>query len=211
MCRQAQGYAVVVNEVLRLLRLRSVLEIRWRPDNRHAHVRSNTHGYHTTRHLLTAANASVEALGDNVRQPVVDNDLDLDVGIFSKKVCKLGQKDSVRRIFGSCDPNSAGGLLSKFAHGGQLGLDLLEPRPHSVKQAFARLGQRNAARRSGQKANAKPRLELTDGLAQRRLRDAKLRCRFRKALLSRYRDKGPEVVQTPALHLFVLLISPCGL
>src|SRR3954468_1242275 len=112
MCRQAQGYAVVVNEVLRLLRLRSVLEIRWRPDNRHAHVRSNTHGYHTTRHLLTAANTSVEALGDNIRQPVVDNDLDLDIGIFSKELCNLGQKDRVRRIFGSRDPNGTVKLLA---------------------------------------------------------------------------------------------------
>jgi hypothetical protein len=161
--------------------------------------------------LLTAANTSVEALGDNIRQPVVDNDLDLDVRIFSKELCNLGQKDRVRRIFGSCDPNSARGLLSKFAHGGQLGVDFLNSWGDGADQAFARLGQRNAARRSGQKANAKPRLELTDGLAQRRLRDAKLRCRFRKALLSRYRDKGPEVIQTPALHLFVLLIGPCGL
>src|SRR3954452_22095804 len=98
---------------MRLLRLHSVLEIRCGSDNRHAHVRSNAHGYHTTRHLLSAANASVEALSDDIRQTVVDDDLDLDVRIISKELCKLGQKDRVRRIFSSCDPNSAGGLLSK--------------------------------------------------------------------------------------------------
>jgi hypothetical protein len=80
-----------------------------------------------------------------------------------------------------------------------------------VKQAFARFRWRNAARRAGKKPNAKARFELTDCLAQRRLRDAKLRCGFREASLVSHRDKGPKVIQISALHLSFPLIGPCGL
>src|SRR6266581_4199784 len=60
MCRQAQVDAVVANQILRLLRLRSILEVGRGSDNGHAHVRRNTHGYHAACHLLAASNASVE-------------------------------------------------------------------------------------------------------------------------------------------------------
>jgi hypothetical protein len=185
--------------------------LKYGSDDSHAHVRRNTHGYHAARHLLAASNASVEALSDDIRQPIVDDDLDFDVRILTQELRNLGQKDRIGRIFSGCDANGAGGLLPKFAYRGQLGLDLLNPRSDGADQAFARFGQRDAARRAGQKPNAKPRFELTDSLAQRRLRDAKLRGRFRETLLSPDTDKDPEVVQTPALHLFVQLIGLCRL
>ena len=70
-----------------------------------------------------------------------------------------------------------------------------------MKQAFACLGRRDAARGACQEPNAQPLFEFTDGLAQRRLRDAKLRCRLRKASLLPYSDKGPGVIQASVLHL----------
>ena len=63
------------------------------------------------------------------------------------------------------DPNGAGWLLPKFPYGRKLGLDLLEPRAYGVKQAFACLRRRDAARGARQEPNAQPLFEFTDGLA----------------------------------------------
>lgn len=77
---------------------------------------------------LATANAGVEALSDNIRQPVVDKDLDFDVRIVAQEPRKLGQQDRIRRVFGGRDPDGAGRLLARFAHGGESGADLLDPR-----------------------------------------------------------------------------------
>jgi hypothetical protein len=49
---QAQTYAVVADQVPRLLRLGSILEIRRRADNGHAVVGADAHGDHVLRNLL---------------------------------------------------------------------------------------------------------------------------------------------------------------
>src|ERR1700716_611591 len=97
------------------------------------------------------------------------------------------------------DPNGAGRLLTKLPQGLELGLDLLKSRGCVVHQTFTRFGQGHTARGARQKSHAEPRFELTDCLAQRRLRYAELRRRFRKTSLVSYRDKGPKVVKVPAL------------
>src|SRR5882724_9985978 len=104
------------------------------------------------------------------------------------------------------DPNGAGGFFPKLADGSELGLDLLKSRGYGPHHAFARFGQRDAARRARHKPHAEPRFKLTDRLAQRRLRYAKLRRGFRETSLVSDRDKGLKVVQISALHLSALLI-----
>ena len=51
------------------------------PDDGHAHVRADPYGDHVLGHLLAETNAGVVALGDDIGQAVVDDDLDVDVGI----------------------------------------------------------------------------------------------------------------------------------
>jgi hypothetical protein len=99
-CRQAQIDAVVADQVLWLLWYRSILEIRRGSDDSHTHVRRNANGDHATRHLLAAPNAGVEALSDDVGQPLVDGDLDFDIGILPQKLGKLGYEDGLCRVFG---------------------------------------------------------------------------------------------------------------
>jgi phosphoglycerate dehydrogenase-like enzyme len=57
----------------------------------------------------------------------------------------------------------------------------------------------------------RPQEDQTDCLAQRRLRDAKLRCRFRETSLPPYRDKGSKVIQLCVMHLLAPLIGLCRL
>jgi hypothetical protein len=92
------------------------------------------------------------------------------------------------------DPNGPGGLLPKFTQGFQFGLDLLKPRAHVTKQSFARFRWRDAARGACQQPNSEPSFELTDGVAERRLRNAQLRCGLREAALSPYGQEGQEVI-----------------
>ena len=63
--------------------------------------------------------------------------------------------------------------------------------PTRAEQALAGLRRRHAARGAGEKSNAKPRFQLTDGVAQRRLRDAKLGRRSCETAFSRATARRP--------------------
>ena len=114
-------------------------------------------------------------------------------------------------MLGGRDADGAGGFLAKFAQGRDLRLDLLESRAQGAEQAFARFRRGDAARGAGQQPDAEPRFELADGVAQRGLRDAELRCRLGEAALSRHGEEGEEVVEMSARAFMILLISLCGL
>jgi hypothetical protein len=64
------------------------------------------------------------------------------------------------------DADRAGGLLAELAQRGQLGIDLIEPRPDGAQQPLARLGRRDAARGAGQQAKTEPLLEPADRMAE---------------------------------------------
>ena len=104
----------------------------------------------------------------------------------------------------------AGGLLAKLAHGREFRLDLLKAGADGPHKALARFGGRDASRGAGQKPDAEARFELADSLTESRLRNAKLRCRLRKASFPPHCDKGGQVIQMSELHLSCLLIGLCG-
>jgi hypothetical protein len=51
------------------------------PDDRPAHVRPDAHGDHVLRHHLAGAHPGIVALRDDVRETVIDDDSDCDIGI----------------------------------------------------------------------------------------------------------------------------------
>ena len=166
-----------------------------------AHVRPDTHRDHVLRHLLAAAHTGVETLGDDIGQAIVDDDLDFDVRILPQQLREFRPEDRVGGIVCGRDPNGAGGLLPKFAQSLEPGLDLLEPRADGVKQAFARLRWRDAACGAGQQPKAEPFLEAANGVAERRLRHAQLRCGPRETAFVPDGQEGQQVIQIAALHL----------
>ena len=167
MARQAQVDAVVTGEVLRLLRRRSRREIRWRADNRHPHVRADTHGDHVLRHLLAPSNPGVVTLGSDVGQAIVDDDLDLDVWILRQELREFRQQDRIGRILGRRDPNAAGRLVAKLAQGFQFSLDLLDVVTGGLEQTLASLRWRDAPRRASQQTKAQPCFEPAKRVTQR--------------------------------------------
>src|SRR5918995_4811748 len=146
----------MIDQVLRFLRFWPLFEVRWSPYDRHPHVWADAHGDHILCHLLAASHASVIALSNDIGQPIVDDDFDIDVGILRQELRKLRQQDRVGGMLGGCDPNRAGWLLPKFPYSRKLGLDLLEPRAHGVKQAFACLRRRDASRGARQEPKPEP-------------------------------------------------------
>ena len=83
-------------------------------------------------------------------------------------------------MLGRRDADGASRLLAQFRDGRNFGVDFFEPRPDGPQEPLARFGRRDAARGTGQKPDAQPRLKLADGLAECRLRDAQLGGRFVK-------------------------------
>ena len=190
MRRQTQVDAVVPDELLRGLRRWLPLEIRGRADDRHPHVRSDPHGDHIFRHLLATAHASVILLCHDVGEAVVDDDLDLDVRVFSQQWRKLRDEDCLGRILGRCDPNSASWLFPKLTDGRDLRLDLVEAWSNIVKQTFPRFGWRDAPRGAAKKPNPEPLFEFSDCMARGGLGDAQLAGGLRETAPSRDGDKG---------------------
>ena len=75
-------------------------EIGRRTDDRHAHVRPDADRDHVLRHFPAGSHARIVAFGDDVGQAVVDDDLDLDVGIIRQKLRQCRPEDRVGRILG---------------------------------------------------------------------------------------------------------------
>ena len=135
--------------------------------------------------MIAATHANVIALGDNIRQAKVDDDLDLDVRIVREQFHQLRLKDGVGRIFVAVMRMVPAGLSRSSLTAASLSLDLAQSAARQCrKQAFAGFRRRDAARRARQKPNPQARFEPADRVAQGRLRHAKLRRRLREAALS---------------------------
>jgi hypothetical protein len=83
-------------------------------------------------------------------------------------------------------------------------LDPIEVRAHRLQQAFARVGEGDAAGCAGQQPDAEPFFDASDRVAEGRRRHAKLRCAARKATLAGYRGRLADRLgyRGPLLNFF---------
>ena len=95
----------VRRKILRRLRPRSLCKIGRRANNRHAHVRSDAHRDHVFCNLFAEADAGVITLCDDVCQAVVDNDLDVNVGVLRQDLRQCRPKNGLGRVLARRDPN----------------------------------------------------------------------------------------------------------
>jgi hypothetical protein len=87
-----------------------------------------------------------------------------------------------------------------LAQGEQLRLDVAQRRAQGAEQPLARLGGRHAARGPRQQADAEPRFQAADGVAQRGLGDAELGGRAGEAVFLGHGEEDVEVGQLIAVH-----------
>ena len=198
--RLAEIDAVVVDEILRRLRLGPRREVGRRADDCHAQVRPDAYGDHVLRHLVSEPHAGVVTVGDDVGQAVVDVDFHLDVGVAREEPGNRGPEDRVGGVIVRRDSNRARGLVTKLAECGQLRVDLVERWTQRTQQALASFGRRNAPRRAIQEPNPEPCLEAANGVAERRLRNAELCRSTGEAPLLCNRDERHKITKLAAAH-----------
>ena len=82
MGRQAQVEAVVVRQILGRLGPLAFGKVRWRADDSHAEVGTDPNGYHILGDKLTGADTCIDLLRHDVGEPVIDDDLDVNIRVF---------------------------------------------------------------------------------------------------------------------------------
>ena len=173
---------------------RITLEVLGRADDRHSHLRSDPDGDHILGDLFAHADAGIVSLRDDVRQPVVDDDLDSDIGIVGKEFPERRLQHADRRVLAGRYPQGPRRLVAQFAQRGYLVLNFLQARGDGSQQPLTGFRAGHASRGAGQQPQAEPFLEVADCLAQRRRRHAQFGGGAGEALLAGNRREGGKVV-----------------
>ncbi len=154
--RQPDIDAVVRREILGRFRPCALLEVCRRADDGHPHVRTDRD--HVLCDLFAHAHACVVPLRNDVGQTVVDDDLDVDVGVIGQDALKGRLKDRNGWMLSGRNSNRARGLVPQRAERAQLQLDLLESRRQGVQEPLSRLRGRHASSAASQQPHAETRL-----------------------------------------------------
>ena len=197
---QPQVDAGVVAQRRGVARRRPAGQVGRRTDDRHPQVGADPDRDHVLGHLLAAPHPGVEAPGDDVGQAVVGDELDADVGILRQEPRQLRPEQVVDRVVGRGDADGAGRLVAQLGERGELGLDLVEPRPDGAQQPLPGLGRRDAAGGPRQEPEADLLLETADRVADRRGRDPERRRGAGEAPLAGGGAEGDQAVQALARH-----------
>jgi hypothetical protein len=86
-------------------------QIIWCGDDNHAHVRPDWHRDHILVHDLADPHACVVLLGDDIREAIVNDDLDLDVRVFGKELIDSGPQHILCRVLVSGNAHGASRLF----------------------------------------------------------------------------------------------------
>ncbi len=190
----------MAGQVVRRLRRRPPGEIVGGAHHRHSQVRPDPHGDHVFRDLLPEPDPGVEAIGDDVGEPLVEAQLDVDVRIVRQQALQRGPQDGFGRLSAGGDADRPRGLVPKLADRHQLRLDLVQAWADRRQKPLSGVGGRNAARGPRQQPHPEPLLEPAQGVAEGRGGDAELGRRAGEAPLPGHADEGDEVADVRASH-----------
>jgi hypothetical protein len=175
-------------------------QIGGRRDRHHAQRRPYPHRDHVLGDLFAKPDACVIAFGDNVGEPGLGVDLDLDIRITPEKAVDRRPEQGPCRMVRGGDANVSRGALTQLAELGKLPVDRLDGGAQRIEQPLPGVGRRDAARGPGEKPETEPGLQLAHPVAERRGRDAKARRRAREAPFLRDHGKGFEICQILPRH-----------
>jgi hypothetical protein len=139
-----------------------------RSDHHRADSPADRNRDHVGGHRLTQPDAGVEALADDVDQPTFGRQLDLHLRVATQIFEHQRRQHHARRPQRGVQPQ----------HARRLGAMLVDPldglvdggqgRGDPVQELLAGVGERDAAGGAVEEANAQPRLQFADGVAERR-------------------------------------------
>jgi hypothetical protein len=136
-------------------------------DEDERHRRADPDRYHIGLQALRVTDSAIEAVGDNIDEPVVDHQFDGDVGIGARKVSQP-RKDGVdRRDPVRADPDPSCRSFAGIVEIGQRAGDRSDRRPQPRQQFLARGRRRQRPSRTVEQSNAQFRLERPHRVAER--------------------------------------------
>ena len=153
------------------------------------------HRDHVGRDEVRSTDAQIEAGGDDVDQPALGYQIDMDFAMPAQERQNQRRHDLARACGESIDAQGSGwrGLLR--ADRVHRTVNVLQGRADLFEESAAGIGQGDAARRSVEQANAEVRLQLGHGIAQGCRGHAERQRSGAKRSLSRNRNNGGEVIE----------------
>ena len=187
-------------EFVRRRRFRPSLEIGGRADDDQADARLDTQRDHALGDAFAEADAGIEALFDDIDQPVRGVDLQLQIGIlFEQRADDTTDDEGADRVR-HINPHLAERRVAVAVQSIERCCHLAEGRIEMRDQQFAGFRQRDAARRAVEQANTDPVFEIEHGMTDCGSGDAPFLTRLAKALMPRDSRKGRKFGQFGASH-----------
>ena len=197
---RANADAVVLEEVLRLLRSSAARQVRRCRHHDEASRLREPDLDHVALDGLREADARVEALRDDVHEAVLGLDLDLHPRMPLEEPRQQAGEDERHRHGRDREPDAARDLSGPGGHRLQGLQRLIHCRARVLDQALPRVRERHGSRGPREERHAEARLELPDGLAQGGGGHAEIPRRGRKAAAPRDRDEGVQGVEGSERH-----------
>ena len=189
---EAEADAIVLVKVLRNDGMTALANVSGRSDGGELHRFGEAHRDHVLRHGLSEADAGVETFGDDVAQPAIGDDVEMDLRVKAEEARQQWAQDHPDRRVAGIDAHRA---ARDFAEIVDL-LQRLRDRGYGGTQPggkpLPRLGQRYATRRAVEQAHAETLLEAADGMADGGTGDVQLDRRRAKAAMVGHREKHVE-------------------
>jgi hypothetical protein len=175
-------------------------EIARRGDGHQLDRLADPHRDHVTLDAFVDADASIEALGDDIGQRRLDRDLEPDFGIGREEARHDRSEDELRRRRQHRQAQRAGRPIAEGIDRFERRGEIVEHRPQPFHQKLAGIGQPDAAGGAVEQPQAEPLLELADRLAQGRAGDAEMVGGAGEALALGYGDESSELGEIGRAH-----------
>jgi hypothetical protein len=155
---------------------------------------------HVALNGLGEADTGVEALRDDVHEPILGVNLDLHLRIPLDEPRQESSHDEGHRRGRHRQPDAARDLTGPGRYGLQGLQRLVHCRACGLEQALSRVRERDGPGRPREQRDAEARLELPNGLAQRGGGDPEVPCSSREAAVACDRDERVEGVERSEGH-----------
>ena len=178
----------------------AAFEIVGRADDRQAQTRIDPHRDHALAQALAKADPGIKPFLDDVDQPVGRDDLHFEIGVGTYQRPSTGPSTKGAIELGTLIRTLPKGVSRNWLSAVDGRTDVVESRRELRQQHRSGIGQRHAAGRAVQQADADAGLKVADRMADRRRRDATLLARPAEAAVPRDRVEGGEFGEIGRAH-----------
>jgi len=151
-------------------------EIGGRCNHSEAAGRTDRNRNHVARHKVGASQAKVEPVGNDIHDPSLGDEIDMDLGIATQELQQKRTKNFPRSCCECVDPKDSGRGFLLRAGGPHRIVKGLYGRPDLIDEVPSSVRQGDTAGRAVEQSDAELAFQLANGVAQRGCRQAKVQC-----------------------------------